>query len=217
MKKLLALLALSAVAALVAPAAHAENLYLGVGLSHGTADFALEGVGFNALNGYSSAYDHSEYGVKLDYWNMMAKDYALTTSFNLGRFSELEKPGNNAIANAPDLTYSQASWSVRVGGDRVERIGERGFLFFGPGIEYWNGTAKFKTGSNTFESEHVTRISLSGRIGAAMMLNGTTGLQFTVGSKVGRANYTELGAKTTWYPSSTEGSMGLVFKFGSKH
>ena len=49
-----------------------------------------------------------------------------------------------------------------------------------------------------------------------MMLNGTTGLQFTVGSKVGRANYTELGAKTTWYPSSTEGSMGLVFKFGSK-
>jgi hypothetical protein len=211
MKKLLALLALSAVATLVAPAAHAENLYLGVGLSHGTADFALENAGF------SSAYDHSEYGIKLDYWNMMAKDYALTTSFNLGRFSELQQPGNNAPANAQDFKYSQASWSVRVGGDRVERIGERGFLFFGPGIEYWNGTAKFKTGANTFESEHVTRISLSGRIGAAMMLNGTTGLQFTVGSKVGRANYTELGAKTTWYPSSTEGSMGLVFKFGSKH
>ena len=210
MKKLLALLALSAVAALVAPAAHAENLYLGVGLSHGTADFALENAGF------SSAYDHSEYGIKLDYWNMMAKDYALTTSFNLGRFSELEKPGNNAIANAPDLTYSQASWSVRVGGDRVERIGQRGFLFFGPGIEYWNGTAKFKTGSNTFESEHVTRFSLSGRIGAAMMLNNSAGLQFTVGSKIGRANYTELGAKTTWYPSSTDGSMGLVFRFGHK-
>ena len=32
----------------------------------------------------------------------------------------------------------------------------------------------------------------------------------------GRATYEQLGAKTTWYPSSTEGSMGLVFKFGSK-
>ncbi|MEY4374585.1 MAG: hypothetical protein RL760_751, partial [Candidatus Eisenbacteria bacterium] len=42
MKKMLTTLFLAAAAALVVPAAHAENLYLGVGLSHGTADFALE-------------------------------------------------------------------------------------------------------------------------------------------------------------------------------
>ena len=210
MKKMLTTLFLAAAAALIVPAAHAENLYLGVGLSHGTADFALED------NGFASAYDHSEYGFKLDYWNMMAQDYALTASFNLGLFSELQKPGVNAAPGAQDFKYSQSSWSVRIGGDRVERIGKRAFLFFGPGLEYWNGVAKFKSGNTALESEHVTRFSLDGRIGAAMMLNANAGIQTSIGTKIGRASYTELGAKTTWFPSSTEGSMGLVFKFGSK-
>lgn len=210
MKKILTTLSLAAAVLLTAPVAHAENLYLGLGLSHGTADFALED------NGFASAYDHSEYGIKLDYWNMMAQDYALTASFNLGRFSELQKPGVNAAPGAQDFKYSQSSWSVRVGGDRVERIGKRAFLFFGPGLEYWNGTAKFKSGNTALESEHVTRISLHGRMGAAMMLSANTGIQVSVGTKIGRATYTELGAETTWFPSSTDGSLGLVYRFGSK-
>lgn len=206
MKKILTTLSLAAAVLLAAPVAHAENLYLGVGLSHGTADFALED------NGFANAYDHSEYGIKLDYWNMMAQDYALTASFNLGRFSELQKPGDNAGAGAPDAKYSQSSWSVRLGGDRVERIGKRAFLFFGPGLEYWTGTAKY-TGTPAFKAEAVSRISLHGRMGAAMMLNGNFGIQTSVGTKVGYATVKDQGAKTTWFPSSTDGAMGLVYRF----
>lgn len=209
MKRLIALFSLLAV---LAPAAHAANpgVYLGLGLSSGTADLATEDTG------YANAYDHSEYGVQFSYWNMMAKDYAFAASFGLGTFKETQKPGDNAPAGSGEFEYSQSSWNVRIGGDRVVRVGERAFLFFGPGIEYWNGKAKFELGTASAETEPVTRISLHGRVGASMMMGDNYGLTVSVGSKVGRASYTELGAEDTWFPSSMDGSIGLVYRLGGK-
>lgn len=209
MKRFIALFALLAV---LAPAAHAANpgVYLGVGLASGTADLASEDTG------YANAYDHSEYGVQFSYWNMMSKDYAFAAAFGLGTFSEQQKPGNNAPGGSADFEYSQSSWNVRIGGDRVVRVGERAFLFFGPGIEYWTGKAKFELGTASAETESVTRISLHGRVGAAMMLGSNYGLTVSVGSKVGRANYEEAGAEDTWFPSSMDGSIGLVYRIGGK-
>lgn len=206
MKRFLTTLALLAV---LAPAARAANpIYLSLGLSSGTADLATE-----QLSGYSNAYDHSEYGFEFGYWNLMAKDYALTASGGVGMFSENQKPGTNT-ASTDEATYSQSSWKVRLGGDRVVRVGDRAFLYFGPGIEYWSGKAKFEVGVDSYEPETVTRISLHGRIGAAMMIGDNYGFNVSLGNKVGRASYTEAGAETSWFPSSMDASMGLVFAFG---
>jgi hypothetical protein len=206
MKLFLTTLALLAV---LAPAARAGNpIYLSLGLSSGTADLAFE----NSL-GFQTAYDHSEYGFEFGYWNLMAKDYALTASGGIGLFSETDKPGDNTVVS-DDFTYSQSSWKVRLGGDRVVRVGDRAFVYFGPGIEYWSGKSKNELGAQSVESNSVTRISLHGRIGAAMMIGDNYGFNVSVGNKVGRASYTEAGAETSWFPSSMDASMGLVFAFG---
>ncbi len=201
---------------LASAATAAENpktIFVGLQLMGGTADLAVEDG-----QGFAPAYDHSELGFKFEYWNMMAADYALTASGGIGMFSEENKPGVNSIPG--DLTgkYTQSSWNVRLGGDRVEKIGDRAYLFFGPGIEYWTGKAKFEDiggFSGTLESKNVTRVSLSGRIGAHMMIAENWGFTLQAGHKLGRASYEEAGAKSTWWPSSMDASGGLVFRFGS--
>jgi len=97
-------------------------------------------------------------------------------------------------------------------------VGERSYIFFGPGLEYWSGKAKFEDETppgSTYEAKDVTRISLSARIGGNLMVGPTWGITSQVGTKIGHASYKEGGAETTWWPSSVEGNVGLVFKFGS--
>ncbi len=213
------LIALSLLALLVsAPAASAleagDGLYA-IQVTNGIADLhgLLDG------NKYITAYDHSEVGVGFQYWRLMSKDYAFTLAAGLGYFSETDKPGTGAPAGSTDFKYTQDSWSVRVGGDRVVQVGERGIVYFGPGLEYWTGKAKFAGGAaggpfaTAVETEAVTRIGISGRVGGIMMLTDRVGFNCQVGRYVGYASATEKGAKATWWPSGFQGSGGLVFKF----
>ena len=213
MKRLLLAVALLAISASAAIAADGpKSTFLGLQVSTGDADLAGE---FGA--GTAAAYDHSEYGFKLEYWNLMGPDYAFTLSGGLGMFGEENKPGSNAAPGTGTFKYSQSSWNIRVGGDRFVPLGERAYVFFGPGLEYWTGKAKFEDDTPpalTYETESTTRISLHARLGAHMMVGETWGVTVQAGQKVGTATYEEAGAKTTWWPSSLDGSMGLVFKFG---
>jgi hypothetical protein len=212
MKRLLIAVALLAT---TASASLAGSSYLGLQLVHGVADLAT-GAPITTL-GYASAYDHSETGFKIEYWNLLTEDYAFNGSYSLGFFSEEDKPGSGVPAGSPTLTYSQTSWSFRLGGDRVVPLGERSYLFFGPGIEYWSGKAKFEhftSPTSVYEPEAVSRISLSGRIGAHMMIGEIWGFTLQTGHKIGRATVTEQGAESTWWPSSLDASGGLVFRFG---
>jgi hypothetical protein len=181
-------------------------------LTSGTADLIEPESG-----GYSTAYDHSEVGVQAQYWNMMAEDYAFTVAAGIGFFSETDEPGDNSTPGDGDFKYTQSSFNVRVGGDRIVKIGDRAIVYFGPGIEFWNGKAKFEdqsTGGGELETEATTRFGLSGRIGATMMLSETFGFTMHGGHRIGYASADDQGAKVTWYPSSFDAAGGVVFVFG---
>lgn len=186
-----------------------DGLY-GIQITNGTADL-YSGAG----TGYISAYDHSEVGVGLQYWRMMSSDYAFTMSGGIGFFSETDKPGTAAPSGSNDFKYTQSSWNLRVGGDRVVKVGDRAVMYFGPGLSYWTGKAKFDDGSpsGTFETENVSRFGLSGRVGGLMMFNDKVGFNCQMGRYVAMAKAEEDGAEATWMPSGFEASGGLVLKF----
>src|SRR5262249_35424074 len=137
MKRFVIAIAAVSLLALASHARAAEKMVIGVGLMQSTADLAT-----NDHSGYGAAYDHSEIGVRFEYWNMMRENYALNFSGNIGFFNETDKPGSDAPAGSPDIKYSQSSWSIRLGGDRVWSPLAKTHVFVGPGIEYWNGHAK---------------------------------------------------------------------------
>ncbi len=188
-----------------------DGLY-GIQITNGTADLYSPDFGGS---GYISAYDHSEIGVGIQYWRLMSADYAFTLSGGIGFFSETDKPGTAAPSGATDFKYSQSSFNVRVGGDRVVSVGDRAVFYFGPGLTYWSGKAKFDDGtpSGEIESENVARFGLSGRVGGLMMLSDNAGFNCQIGRYVAYASAEADGAKATWYPSGFEASGGLVFKF----
>ena len=196
-----------------AASAEAKTIFAGFGLSHSTADLATyDGAGF------SQAYDHSELGGRFDYWNMMKPNYALNFNLNLGFFSETNKPGALAPA-APEGKYSQSSVSVRLGGDRVWSPLPNTHVFMGPGVEYWVGKAKFEDiggVTGTYETKNVTRWSLHGHTGAIFEMGSNWGISGQLGHRLGIATYKEAGSKTSWMPSSLDGAMEVVFKFGGK-
>jgi len=216
------LLAVSVSIAAAAGAAQYEKTgFLGLEVTSGTADLATAFGGFGPTSptvlGSASAFDHSEYGFKAEYWKMMGPEYAFNISYGMAFFNEEDKPGTNAPAGTGTFKYTQNSWNVRVGGDRLLPVGEKTYIFFGPGIEYWSGKAKFEDATPpalSYETENVSRISVGARLGGHMMVNPTWGVTAQVGTKIGHATVEEAGAKTTWWPSSMEGSVGLVFKLG---
>jgi hypothetical protein len=184
-------------------------------LMSGTADlYTPEAFSGNA--GFISAYDHSEVGVSAEFWHMLSEDYAFAASFGSGFFSESNEPGDNALPGDQEFKYTQSSFLVRVGGDRVVKVGERGILYFGPGFQYWSGKAKFEQGISNLETEKVSRMSLNGRMGATMLVGPSWGLGGHIGHVIGRASAEDQGAKATWWPSSFEGAGGLVFLFGGE-
>ncbi len=178
-----------------------EGLY-GFQITNGTADlYSPSG------DGYISAYQAPEFGFAFQYWRLMTNDYAFNMSVGMGMAKETDKSANSGD---PDFEYKQSSFSVRVGGDRAAKVGDRAFLYFGPGIEYWSGNSTY--GDNP-KSENSTRIAVSGRIGGVMMLSEKAGFNCQIGRFVGRASAKDNGAEATWWTAGFEGSGGLVFKF----
>ena len=213
MKRILSALVLLA---MTSTTSLAGDTFFALQFTSGTADLATEAS--SSFSGFAPAYDHSEWGFKGELWNMMSEDYAFNLSAGIGLFNEENKPGDNSFPGDGVFKYSQSSWQFRVGGDRVVALGDRSYVFFGPGIEYWSGKAKFEgyfPSLPSYETENASRISLSGRIGAHTMIGESWGLTLQAGHKLGRASYEEAGAKTTWWPSSMDASGGLVFRFGS--
>ena len=213
----------------IAPAAWAESKggsMLAIELTNGTADFAdkLSGTTTGASNTaeYITAYDHSEIGIQGQFWKMMSEDYAFTITAGWGFFTETDKPGQGAAAGSPDAKFSISSFNIRVGGDRVAKVGERMSLYAGPGIEFWSGSAKFEpdpfgtTGTGEYQNESTTRWSLSGRLGGTMWLSEYVGLTGHIGGRYGIASVEEDGAKASWWPSSIESSVGLLYSFGER-
>jgi hypothetical protein len=101
-------------------------------------------------------------------------------------------------------------------------VGDRSLMYGGPGVEYWSGNSKFEpdpfstSGTGEYKDESVTRISISARIGAVMMMNETMGLTTHVGGRYGYASVTEQGAEATWWPSSVEAAAGFIWTFGNQ-
>jgi hypothetical protein len=193
-------------------------------LIHGTGDYA-DKLTFGSSGGpasYITAYEHSEGGFQGQYWYMLSEDYALTVTAGYGSFWETDKPGQGASAGSPELEFTTSSFNLRLGGDRVGTLGERTIMYGGPGIEYWSGSATFKpdpfasTPSGEYKNESTTRISLSARIGATMLIGTGWGLTTHVGGRYGWASTEEDGAKASWTPSSVEASAGVIFVFGGQ-
>lgn len=202
---------------LLATAALAGDGYLGIQLTNGSADIA-----YPAGQYYLSAgQPHSEVGVGIQYWRLMSNDYAFNFSATYGTFSETDKPGTGAAPTSVDQKYTQTSYSFRFGGDRAVKIGERAVVYFGPGIEYWTGKAKF-TGfgvdaasgypTDPFTTSTATRYALTGRVGGMMMLSRNVGFNCQVGRYIGVASAKSNGAEASWWPSGFQASGGLVIK-----
>jgi opacity protein-like surface antigen len=192
-------------------------------LGRGTTMLALELTSSTAEvadasaagTGYISSYAIPEVGVQGQCWYLMAEDYALAVSGGIGFSNEKHEPGQAAPASAVDETRKSASFVVRLGGDRVVKVGDRALMYGGPGVELWRGKAKYEA-ATTYEGEPTTRIALSARIGATIVLSDAVGLTAQVGHHIGRASAEENGAKATWWPAGFDGAMGFVFSFGGE-
>ena len=214
MKRLISSLALLALMLVAGQAKAEKSIVVGFGLMHGTADIAVDG------GNYNSAFQTPEIGGRFEYWNFMKENYALNFIANYGFSAETDKPRSTAPNGAPDQKFTTKSFSFRIGGDRTWNPLPNTTMFMGPGIEYWNGKAKFEGGSAGFpdgyETEATTRISLHGHVGAHFMMGENWGISGQMGHKLGMATFEEDGGKSTWWPNSIDGAMELIFKFGGK-
>lgn len=202
-------------AMLLAASVSAGDGYLGVQITNGQADIAYPA---NHDGFISAGQPHSEVGVGIQYWRLMSNDYAFNFSATYGTFAETDQPGNGATAPFNvDQKYTQTSCSFRFGGDRAVRVGERAIFYFGPGLEYWSGKAKFEGyvsdfDSDPYETGKTNRYGVSGRIGALMLLSRSAGFNCQVGRYVAMARAEQGGAKATWWPSGFQASGGFVLR-----
>ncbi len=163
--------------------------------------------------GYISAYDHSEWGVQVQYQRLLSSAWALSLGLGLGFSSETNEPGTAAAPGAEDFEYSQDSWQARIGFDRFAHISPAFHLYAGPGIQYWSGEQERGLSSSQASSPTTSRIGLSGRIGVHVALSETVALNGHLGGYIAHASAEEAGAKASWWPTGNEGAVGLALDF----
>jgi hypothetical protein len=163
--------------------------------------------------GYISAYDHSEWGLQVQYQRLLSHDWALALSLGLGMFSETNEPGTLSAPGAEDFKYEQESWQARFGFDRFAHISPTFHLYAGPGIQFWSGEQERGFESSQVQSSSVSRIAISGRIGAHVALSETFGLNGHLGGYIGHASAEDSGAKASWWPTGNDGSVGVSLAF----
>jgi hypothetical protein len=164
--------------------------------------------------------DPTQLHAAVEYWYQFAEDWAATVAGGAGYFVERSKPDPGVAPGELETKYSSRSFFLRMGVDRLGRISEGLTLFLGPGVEYWSGRTKFEDvygaapPDDEVESPTVTRVGLSGRVGAILRLSDAVGLVGQVGHRVGHASAEKEGAKASWWPSSFSAAWGLVYTVG---
>ncbi len=216
-RKQIAMLGIAMLASVLATASQAGTM-LAIELGHGEGDFLNPEAGTG-----KATLDTGDYPSRLDLeaelWWPMTEDWSLAVSGGIGTFREKDEAG---VPGDPDITFSSRSFKVRLGMDRMGKVGDRLTLFLGPGLEYWNGRTKFENVYGTtppldeVESASVNRLSLSGRIGGVMAFTESIGIVGRVGHHLGYASGEDNGAKTTWWPSGFDAAWGLTFEFGGE-
>ncbi|MEO6461743.1 MAG: outer membrane beta-barrel protein [Candidatus Eisenbacteria bacterium] len=217
LKRLALALALVTGAALIgalfiAPASaqglHKGSNVLSFQLSHGDGDFVSTESG-----GFITSYAHTEWGGQAQFQHLMSEDWGIALSAGVGTFSEKNEPGPSAPLGSQEFEYSQSSWNVRFGLDRYVHLSPTFHLYGGPGLQYWSGTQERDFGAVEDESESVTRVALSGRMGAHISLSESFGLNAHMGHFIGKASADDNGAEASWTPSGNDGAIGVAFHF----
>lgn len=205
-----ALLILSAVTASAVQAAQVEqgSNILAIQLTEGRVDLA-EPISGGYLTSFSAA--PSEVGLQVQFWHFFREEYAFNLAGGIGTYSETDQssvPGNQ------DIKYSQSSFQLRIGGDRVAHITPRFHIFAGPGIQFWSGRWKIEGGgSPTFEAERTNRLALSGRIAVHLKIGESFGTFGQLGHYIGYAWASDGDSKAHWWASGHDGAAGLAFNF----
>jgi len=162
----------------------------------------------NYLTSFPSA--PNEIGLQAQFWHFLREEYAFNVSGGVGFYSEKDESSDPLD---PEVKYTQSSWNVRVGGDRVAHINPRFHIFFGPGIQYWSGKWKVDNGTTSFEAEPTNRLALSGRLAIHLKMGESLGLFGQLGHYFGYAWSSDGDAKTHWWGSGHDGSGGLAFNW----
>lgn len=193
-------------AAFVSPAAALESgtLIVAVQATSGTADLVSES------GGYLAAFEHGEIGVQGQAWYMTSEAWAVTFSGGVARTRE-----ENRAAGQANRYYQQRAWSARAGFDRMIPLADDAILYFGPGVEYWQGHSRFigYFAEPIVDGADVARWSASGRFGALLVLTDTIGLTGHIGFRMGYATASEGGADSGWYTNGYEAAAGVAFAF----
>jgi hypothetical protein len=201
----------------VAPSAFAlgkGNSLLSLGLGQSTApvaDVFYTGSG----RVFPSSQPAINYGAQ--YWYMASDDYAFTVTGKMAYGNQKWEPADKTDAEAK---RKLSGYSIRVGGDRVGKIGERFTMYFGPGLEYASHKDKVEvSGQPDVETGNSTFIGINGRIGGIMMLSPTIGISGEIANSFGQTSSEDdtdpVGtAKTTWTSSDFSAFWGLTFAFG---
>ena len=200
----LALMLLAAPAATPALALEPGTSLLSLEVTQGSADLV------SPDGPYLSAYDHPELGGQLCYWRLVNDALAVNLSFGAAAIRERNQADGQA-----DRYYQQRSWNLRGGVDRTLELGHNTVFFFGPGVEYWSGYARFAGiyGPGTVTAPTVTRLSVSGRFGGMMVLSDSFSIVGHMGYRIGYASASNATAKTQWYTGGAEAGAGLAYAF----
>jgi len=204
-----ALLLTLAGTAAAAPIEKGSNI-LAIQLNEGRVDLAeptAPGVG-TYLTSFTAA--PPEVGVQVQFWHFLKEDYAFNVGGGVGFFSE--KDESNSPLD-PDVKYTQSSWQIRVGGDRVAHITPRFHIFAGPGIQFWSGKWKIESGGSSFEAEPTKRLAFDGRVAVLLKCGESIGIFGQLGHYIGYAWSADGDSKTHWWASGHNGAGGLAFNF----
>jgi hypothetical protein len=201
----------------VAPSAFAAgkgSSLLSLGLGQSTVP--VENVLFSG-NGQVIPTSEPSIDFGAQYWYMASEDYAFTVAAKMAYGHQKWEPADNTNSEA---TKSLSGYSIRVGGDRFGKIGDRFTMYFGPGIEFASHKTKVEIdGQPDIETGDATFIGINGRIGGIMMLSPSLGISGEIGNSFGQTSAENdsdpVGtAKTTWTSSDFSAFWGLTFAFG---
>lgn len=185
-----------------------QETSLTIAWSHGTNDY---GDAVGPTTDYIGVFTVPEMGINAEISRLMMPDYAVVLGFDYRWGSFKQQPTTNAGPGSPTLKTTSASWKLRLGGDRVGNIGDRFKWFFGPGLEYSSGKAKFED-VTTIDGPNTTKWGLNGRVGGVMQMNPKLGVFGKVGDGFGWASTEEVSSgKSSWYYSDFEAAWGVQF------